>query len=115
MNADTTEDQLDHNLVVIWKTLQAAQDGSSRFIEGLIAEIRDEEFAPEQRIASVGNAWWPFVREGRGIFDFYIWSGNPKRDREANATFREHVEQVCQLLKPYDRRQEHPLSKERQR
>ena len=80
MNADTTEDQLDHNLVVIWKTLQAAQDGSSRFIEGLIAEIRDEEFAPEQRIASVGNAWWPFVREGRGIFDCLLYTSPSPRD-----------------------------------
>lgn len=115
MNVDTIEEQLDQNLVAIWKTLHQAQDGSAHFIEGLISEIRDGAFAPEHRIASVSQAWWPFVTGGRGIFDFYIWSGNPRRDKEANANFREHVERVCQLLKQYDSRQERPLSDERQR
>ncbi|UHS61733.1 hypothetical protein HRR99_09510 [Agrobacterium vaccinii] len=115
MNADTIEEQLDQSLVAIWKTLHQAQAGSACFIEGLISEIGDEAVAPEQRIASVGQAWWPFLAGGRGIFDFCLWSGNPRRDREAKENVREHVERVCQLLKQYDSRQERPLSDQRQR
>lgn len=102
MNADTTAYQLDHHLFAIWQTLHQARDGSARFIEGVIAEIRDDAFAPQQRIASVGHAWWSFVRNPRGIYEFYVWSGNPEKDRETNTTFRQHVEQVCQILGQYE-------------
>lgn len=102
MNFGTTANQLDQNLIAIWQTLHQARDGSARFIEGLIAEIRDDSIAPEQRIASVGHAWWSFVRNPPGIYEFHVWSGNPEKDRTANSTFQQNLEQVCQLLEQYE-------------
>jgi hypothetical protein len=102
MNLGTTADQLDQNLIAIWQTLHQARHGSARFIEGLIAEIRDDSIAPEQRIASVGHAWWSHVRNPRGIYEFYAWSGNPERDKEANTSFHRNLEQVCRLLEQYE-------------
>ena len=101
---DNPIDELDRHLIFIWQTLREEREGSARFIEGLIGELRDTEVAPERRLAAVGCLWWSLLGNGRNIYDVVIQRDTFEERRDANAAFFDKVDRVNHLLERH-----HPM------